>query len=96
MHPEVHGNSSQSLAEATVRPGRATMLHKHLRSEELYHVLSGSGRMTLDGQVFPLAVGDTICIAPGTAHMVENMENQDLVILCCCSPPYSHSDTKLL
>jgi len=96
MHPEVHGNRNQSLAEATVRPGCVTRLHKHLCSEELYHVLSGSGRMTLGIQVFPVATGDTVCIAPGVAHRIENMENHDLVILCCCAPPYSHADTELL
>ena len=96
MHPEVHGNRNQSLAEAVIQPGCRTRLHKHLRSEELYHVLSGSGRMTLGERVFPVAAGDTICIAPGEAHRVENTENQALVILCCCAPPYSHADTELL
>ncbi len=96
MHPEVHGNRNQSLAEATIRPGCITRLHKHLCSEELYHVLSGSGRMTLGERVFPVVTGDTICIAPGVAHQLENTKDQDLVILCCCAPPYTHADTKLL
>ena len=96
MHPEVHGNRNQSLAEATIRPGCVTMLHKHLQSEELYHVVSGFGRMTLGKLTFPVMTGDTICIAPGVAHQLENTKDQDLVILCCCAPPYSHADTKLL
>ncbi len=96
MHPQVHGNCRQSLAEATVSPGCSTRMHKHHASEELYHVLSGSGRMTLGDQIFSVTSGDTLCIAPGTAHRVENTENQDLVILCCCTPPYSHADTELL
>ncbi len=96
MHPEVHGNSNQSLAEATIHPGCETRLHKHHQSEELYHVVKGHGQMTLDGQVFFVEPGDTICIAPGREHKVKNTGNQDLVILCCCSPPYSHGDTKLL
>ena len=29
MHPAIHGNSGQSLAEATVPAGGQTMLHKH-------------------------------------------------------------------
>ena len=31
MHPAVHGNQLQSLAEATVQPGQRTQLHRHLR-----------------------------------------------------------------
>jgi len=96
MHPEVHGNRNQSLAEATIRPGCVTRLHKHLCSEELYHVLAGSGRMTLGERVFRVNAGDTIRIAPRVAHSVENTENRVLVILCCCAPPYSHSDTELV
>ncbi len=95
MHPQKHGNRSQSLAEATVAPGRATLLHRHLRSEELYHVLAGSGTMTLDSRVFAITAGDTVCIAPGTLHRLENTGRENLVVLCCCTPPYSHEDTEL-
>ncbi len=96
MHPELHGNHNQSLAEAIIHPGFETRLHKHHSSEELYHVLSGSGRMTLGDRMFSVAAGDTICIEPGVEHKIKNTEHQDLVILCCCSPPYSHGDTELL
>lgn len=96
MHPDVHGNRNQSLAEAIVRPGCQTRLHRHLRSEELYCIIAGCGRLTLADQLFSLAAGDTICIAPGTPHKIKNTGDQDLVILCCCAPPYAHSDTELL
>lgn len=96
MHPSVHGNSKQSLAEATILPGSSTRLHKHQSSEELYHILSGNGKMILEDRHFSIAAGDTICIRPGAQHMVTNTGNQDIVILCCCAPPYSHEDTELL
>ena len=35
MHPDHHGNRAQSLAEAVVFPAQETLLHKHLRTEEL-------------------------------------------------------------
>jgi thiamine biosynthesis protein ThiS len=54
MHPAVHGNHCQSLAEAVVPAGTTTRLHRHQRSEELYHVLSGSGTMTLAGKRFAI------------------------------------------
>jgi len=96
MHPELHGNRNQSLAEAIIPSGCETRLHKHHSSEELYHVLSGSGQMTLGERVFSVASRETICIEPGVRHRIKNTSNQDLVILCCCSPPYSHGDTELL
>ena len=40
------GNAAnQSLAEATVPPGSATIEHFHRTSEEIYLFLSGAGRM---------------------------------------------------
>jgi mannose-6-phosphate isomerase-like protein (cupin superfamily) len=96
MHPDQGMNRNQSLAEAIVVPGATTRLHRHPRSEELYHVTAGTGRMTLGAETFDVAPGDTVCIPPGTPHCIENTGAGPLHILCACSPPYSHNDTELL
>lgn len=96
MHPSLHGGRAQSLAEATVPPGAKTLLHRHVRTEELYHVTAGSGRMTLGESKFDIAPGDTVLIPPGTPHRVEANSGEPLVLLCCCSPAYAHEDTELL
>ena len=87
MHPQVHGNTWQSLAEATVPPGGKTFVHRHLHSEELYHFTHGQGFMSLDGLRFAVQTGDTICIAPGQWHSLHNTGAEDMRLLCCCSPP---------
>jgi len=96
MHPSDHGNRNQSLAEATVGVGQETRLHCHRASEEIYHFSQGRGIMTLGDERFPVKAGDTVCIAPGVPHQVENTGRERLRILCACSPPYSHEDTQLL
>jgi mannose-6-phosphate isomerase-like protein (cupin superfamily) len=96
MHPDVHGNRAQSLAEATVPAGRRTLLHRHQLGEELYHITAGRGRMTLGADCFDVGPGDTIYIAPGTAHCIEAIGTKALRLLCCCAPAYSHGDTELL
>lgn len=96
MHPAHHGNRKQSLAEATIAPGGRTLLHRHASSEELYHITAGEGVMILGSERIGVAAGDTVCIPPGTAHAVENTGEVTLTILCCCTPPYAHSDTELL
>ncbi len=35
LHPSVHAVRNQSLAEAVVPPGAATLLHRHETSEEM-------------------------------------------------------------
>jgi mannose-6-phosphate isomerase-like protein (cupin superfamily) len=96
MHPAVQGNTNQSLAEACVPVGGATLLHRHSESEELYHVLAGSGRMTLGDEEFSIAPGDSILIPPGTPHCLRNTGDQPLRLLCCYAPPYRHEDTEIL
>lgn len=100
MHPEQQSTTlaseKQSLAEATVSPGQSTKLHRHHRSEELYHITAGQGLMTLSAEIFKVSVGDTVCIPPGTPHCIENTGDTDLKILCCCAPAYAHDDTELL
>lgn len=96
MHPDVHGNANLSLAEANISPGCATLLHRHQKSEEIYHLTAGGGLMILGTEKFDVTDGDTVCIPPGTAHQIRNTGNIPLKILCCCSPPYSHDDTELL
>ncbi|MDF1614408.1 cupin domain-containing protein [Desulfurivibrio dismutans] len=95
MHPAVHGNTNQSLAEARVPPGSATMAHRHRESEEIYHFTAGRGMMGLGEATFPVAAGDTVAIRPGVLHWLENPDPEPLVVLCACSPAYSHEDTEL-
>lgn len=96
MHPGLHECRNQSLAEARIPAGAQTRLHRHVVSEEFYHVVSGRGRMTLGDDVFAIAPGDTVAIPPGTPHRVANPGDETLVILCCCAPAYAHEDTELL
>lgn len=95
MHPMAYGNTRQSLAEAIVPVGMETLLHRHLVSEEIYHITQGTGLMRLGNERFEIKTGDTICILPGTLHQVRSTGTVDLKILCCCSPAYSHEDTEL-
>jgi mannose-6-phosphate isomerase-like protein (cupin superfamily) len=81
----------QSLAEATLAAGQSTQRHYHRRSEEIYFILSGEGRMELDGEIRRVGEGDAILIPPGAWHTIS--AEKPLRFLCCCAPPYSHDDT---
>ncbi|MDT3735746.1 MAG: cupin domain-containing protein [Denitratisoma sp.] len=96
MHPDLHGSRNQSLAEAVVPAGTRTLLHRHRETEELYHVTSGEGLLTLGEEKIKVSPGDTALISPGTPHCIEATGTQALHILCCCSPAYRHEDTEIL
>ncbi len=82
---------NQSLAEARIPTGGCTQRHYHRESEEFYYLLSGRGRMEIDGEEREVCPGDAILIPPGAWHQITAEE--ELVFLCCCAPPYRHEDT---
>jgi len=84
---------NQSLAEATLPPGTATEEHYHAKTEEIYFILEGRGRMRVDGEEREVGPGDAIAIPPGSRHKLWNLGENDLRLLCCCAPCYEHHDT---
>ena len=94
-----HRNScirQQSLAEARVAPGASTTPHYHPLTEEIYYILAGTGRMTLDGESHDVGPGDAIAIPPRAIHTITCTSAEELRFLCTCAPGYEHSDTVLV
>ena len=94
-----HRNScirKQSLAEARVAPGASTTPHYHPNTEEIYYILEGTGRMSIDGQTSEVEPGDAIAIPPGAVHTIRTTSKTTLKFLCCCAPGYEDSDTVLV
>jgi mannose-6-phosphate isomerase-like protein (cupin superfamily) len=81
----------QSLAEATMNAGQTTDRHYHRNSEEFYFILEGTARMEVEGATREVGPGDAILIPTGAWHQIT--AESDLRFLCCCAPPYEHSDT---
>ncbi|MHB8897686.1 MAG: cupin domain-containing protein [Thermoguttaceae bacterium] len=86
---------NQSLAEARLSPGASTTGHRHLRTEEIYYLLEGSGLMQIEDERRPVAAGDAVAIPPGNFHQITNTGGSTLRFLCCCAPGYEHDDTIL-
>lgn len=70
------------MAFHRVKPGRRqAFAHRHIQAEEIYVVLSGSGRIKLDGDVRDVGPLDAIRIAPKVARAFEaGDEGLELVV----------------
>jgi len=91
-----HRNSAirnQSLAEARVPVGGSTQEHYHARTEEIYYITAGAGRLRIENETHDVKVGDAIAIPPGRRHKLWNTGTETLKLLCCCAPAYEHADT---
>lgn len=91
-----HRNSvirHQSLAEARLPAGASTQEHYHPKTEEIYYITHGTGRMRIEGELRDVKPGDAIAIPPGQKHKLWNTGTEPLRLLCCCAPAYEHEDT---
>ena len=91
-----HRNSAirnQSLAEARVPVGGSTLEHYYPKTEAIYYITSGSGRMRIEDETREVQPGDAIAIPPGRRHKIWNTGKEPLRLLCCCAPAYDHNDT---
>ena len=89
------GIRNQSLAEVRVPVGGSTQEHYHPKTEEIYLITHGQGRMRIEGEQREVGAGDAIAIRPGQRHKLWNTGQETLRLLCCCAPAYEHEDTVL-
>ncbi|HMJ34118.1 MAG TPA: cupin domain-containing protein [Baekduia sp.] len=60
------------LSLMRVKPGqRSAFAHRHDQAEEIYVILSGTGRIKLDDEIADVGPLDAIRIAPGVARALE-------------------------
>ena len=82
------------LALLRVKPGqRQAFAHRHDEAEEIYVVLSGSGRIKLDDEIVDVGPMDAIRIAPGVAR---SMESGDEGLEYIAFGPHHEGDGELL
>jgi quercetin dioxygenase-like cupin family protein len=59
------------IALHAIKPGQRGGAHRHEAAEEVYVVISGNGRVNLDGEVVELRPLDAVRVAPKVARAFE-------------------------
>jgi len=64
-----------------VLPGKRLSYQKHSQRAEHWFVVQGTAKVTLDDNEITVRAGESIDIAIGAAHRVENPGNEDLIFI---------------
>ncbi len=63
------GEESMTI-KVTLNPGHSMNYHSHARRDEVWTVISGSGRTIVDGMEQPVTVGDVVTMEAGCRHTI--------------------------
>jgi len=64
-----------------IRPGQSLGLQSHFHRSEHWFAVSGSGKVTVGGQIRDLHENQSIDISVGTSHQIENHGKVDLHLI---------------
>jgi quercetin dioxygenase-like cupin family protein len=93
--PEVLNAKYGSVCVTRVKPGETVRpAHSHPNGEEVIYVISGAGRVMVDGEVDALRPGTLVLFRQGSIHQVQNNGTEELKLICFFSPPSDLSTYK--
>lgn len=96
LHPDKQPLALRySLARAVVPSGRTTVRHR-LRSSEVYYIIQGQGRMTIDEETSDVGPDDTVYIPPKAVQCIANIGQEDLIFICIVDPAWQREDEEVL
>jgi mannose-6-phosphate isomerase-like protein (cupin superfamily) len=73
--------SNYKVKRIEVLPGKRLSYQKHAHRSEHWMAVAGRARVTLDGAETILSEGQTVDIAAGVAHRIENVGENALVFI---------------
>lgn len=72
--------SKLQFTKRILHPGSAIGYHLQ-KEEEIYYIVSGTGEMTMNGDIFTVTTGDAILTLPGNSHGLKQTGKDDLVVI---------------
>jgi mannose-6-phosphate isomerase-like protein (cupin superfamily) len=93
FHPNNSAIKNISIAGGFLEAEKVARPHYHEKSEEIYYMLSGAGKVRLGDEIFEIGPGDTIYVPTVKIHSLISTGKNPLRVLAIESPPYSDKDT---
>lgn len=86
------GSTKVSFAKLIIATGHKSSSHYHKQTEEIYYILSGSGKVIIGAVDFEVGPGHAIFLPIGVSHQIINTGDQDLVFVCADAPVFDEND----
>lgn len=67
--------------KSTVKPA-----HSHPNGDEIIHIVHGTGRVWIEGEITPVRTGSTILFPQGDIHMLQNTGDDEMRVICFFAP----------
>lgn len=74
------------MFECPIPPGDGPPLHRHEREDEMFYVLAGRFKFSVDGKIFIGERGTFACAPRGTAHAFRNIGAEIGLLHVTCTP----------
>lgn len=87
---ELYNSQNLSISIATI-VGRSVP-HLHRKMEEIYYVIKGRGKITIEDECREIKEGDLIPIPKNKFHFTETTQNRSIEVLVATSPKFDAND----
>jgi quercetin dioxygenase-like cupin family protein len=85
--PESLNAKHMSVCLIRVPPGETVRpAHSHPQGEEAIHIIEGSGRVLVEGDVDFVKPGSTVLFPQGAVHMLQNTGATEMKVICFFAP----------
>lgn len=85
-----------SMCVIRVAPGDKVLpAHSHPDGEEVIYLISGSGRVLVDGEVSPVEAGSVVLFPQGKPHILHNTGTDEMKVVCFFSPATSLANYRI-
>jgi quercetin dioxygenase-like cupin family protein len=76
-----------SMCVIRVQPGQTVKpAHSHPNGEEVIYILSGAGRVYVDGDIDSVRPGTAVLFPQGSIHMLQNTSGEEMKVACFFAP----------
>ena len=77
-----------SMCMIQIAPGQTVKpAHSHPNGEEVIYIISGSGKVMVDGNVEAVNAGCAVLFPQGKVHMLSNTGAEEMKVVCFFAPP---------